>query len=283
MEEIQSDTNDRFPRVGGTLLLMLIGWTVTLGTAALFTPFLGMKATTFLGNTAGIGAAVWAGCRLSHLPKASALGLRLFPLKLIPTIALLAVTGSVLGAEIAVWIHRIVPLPDVYQELFADLLFADSWAEFLSRAVLLGVMAPVTEELLFRGVIQQGLVANYGAKNGIMAAAISFGTFHLIPWQVVGVTLVGVLLGIVFHRTGSVFAGMWLHAVWNLLPLVLVSAVRVLIPETDLASLGLDAGPPKGLGASVLVPSSLLFALGMRRFLRQTETDPAAGSGWAGV
>lgn len=76
------------------------------------------------------------------------------------------------------------------------------------------VMAPVLEELLFRGVLLQRL-RPYGDKFAILTSAICFGLFHGTISQVLYATAVGVVFAYVALRTGNLWQVMALHALVN--------------------------------------------------------------------
>lgn len=83
------------------------------------------------------------------------------------------------------------------------------WAALLDA----GVVAPVEEEVLFRGVVYAGLRARWG---GVVAAAVSavvFGVIHL-PAVIVP-TVLGVVLAALFSRTGSLWPGVLVHVLNN--------------------------------------------------------------------
>ncbi len=46
------------------------------------------------------------------------------------------------------------------------------------------VVAPVTEELIFRGVIQDGLTVSYRTQTAVLASSILFGLVHGLPWLI---------------------------------------------------------------------------------------------------
>jgi membrane protease YdiL (CAAX protease family) len=87
---------------------------------------------------------------------------------------------------------------------------------------LAGLLVPVVEELLFRGVIQNSLVSRYGPAAGIGLSALLFATYHLNPWQAFSALALGALFGWVTHRTGSLRSAIMLHAGNNTLAVVLV-------------------------------------------------------------
>jgi membrane protease YdiL (CAAX protease family) len=77
------------------------------------------------------------------------------------------------------------------------------------------IVAPVAEELFFRG----GLFAAYRVRLGPIAmplvSGLVFGALHLEPRALPVLALLGVLLGAIYERTGSIYPGMLLHATNN--------------------------------------------------------------------
>lgn len=120
--------------------------------------------------------------------------------------------------------------------LFALLLGAD-WAQADSprvsaRTLLVSVLAPqllvaLWEELAFRGAIQRIAAHRYGAARGLAAASILFGAFHLpnilyqdvpprlIPLTVLTLTLMGLVFGWAYQRSGGLALPVALHFGWN--------------------------------------------------------------------
>lgn len=85
------------------------------------------------------------------------------------------------------------------------------------------VMAPLFEEIVFRGIIMKGLV-NKGMKPAvaIIISAVVFGLVHGNPWQFVGAVLLGCVLGLVYHKTKSLLLPILLHAFNNLCSSILI-------------------------------------------------------------
>ena len=86
------------------------------------------------------------------------------------------------------------------------------------------IMAPIFEEIIFRGIIQKGLINN-GIKpvKAIWISAILFGLVHGNPWQFVGAVLLGYVLGIVYEKTKSLLLPILLHAFNNLTSTLLIT------------------------------------------------------------
>jgi membrane protease YdiL (CAAX protease family) len=84
-------------------------------------------------------------------------------------------------------------------------------------------LGPVIEELLFRGFLQPVLVDSLGVFPGILATSVVFGGMHLAQygflWQSgVIITLVGFVLGVVRHVSGSTRASAITHVSYNAVP-----------------------------------------------------------------
>lgn len=83
-------------------------------------------------------------------------------------------------------------------------------------ASLLGgaVLTPFGEEVLFRGVVANAL-NRHGAWAGVGLSAIIFGLAHGVSVILPVAIMVGVLAGLLFRRTGSVWPCVVLHGVYN--------------------------------------------------------------------
>lgn len=71
------------------------------------------------------------------------------------------------------------------------------------------------EELLFRGYIQGRLLQRWPAWLAILTATTLFALFHITPHSVVNAFVIGLWLGVLAWRTGSVWSGILCHAFIN--------------------------------------------------------------------
>jgi Predicted metal-dependent membrane protease len=83
------------------------------------------------------------------------------------------------------------------------------------------VLAPVFEETLFRGIILRGFLKNYGAAKSIIVSAVLFGILHLNPLQSINAAILGIALGWLFLKTGSLWVCIFFHSLNNGLSTVL--------------------------------------------------------------
>ena len=95
----------------------------------------------------------------------------------------------------------------------------------LSRNVVgimgLAFFGPLLEEVLFRGAIQGALMRYFGRPwPAIILSALVFGIFHMNPVQIVYATLLGIVLGWIYYRTGSLLSVVVGHVLNNSLAVV---------------------------------------------------------------
>ncbi len=86
-------------------------------------------------------------------------------------------------------------------------------------------LGPMVEELLFRGFLQPVLVSTIGVFPGILLTSVLFGVPHLSQnayvWQSgVLISLVGFVLGVIRHLSGSTKASTIVHIAYNSLPFI---------------------------------------------------------------
>jgi ABC-2 type transport system permease protein/sodium transport system permease protein len=87
--------------------------------------------------------------------------------------------------------------------------------------LVFGVLPPMCEELAFRGYLQSALLRRLRPHWAILVSALLFGLFHivlanmLVPERFFSSALMGLVLGWLCYRTGSLFPGMLLHAIHN--------------------------------------------------------------------
>lgn len=134
------------------------------------------------------------------------------PIHLIALGLILAVAVVLLG--------NVMSIPNV-ETPFDKLL--DNMPSRIGIAIFGITLGPIVEELLFRGFVQPVLVSSLGVFPGILATSAIFGAMHLMQnaflWQTgVLITLVGFVLGVVRHVSGSTRASAIVHIFYNALP-----------------------------------------------------------------
>lgn len=99
--------------------------------------------------------------------------------------------------------------------------FLKSPVDLTLFGILAVTLAPVFEELFFRGFLQPLLSRTFGVLAGILVTALVFGLLHAPEydwkWQyVVAVSLAGAVFGWVRARTNSIIPSTIMHGCYNL-------------------------------------------------------------------
>ena len=103
-----------------------------------------------------------------------------------------------------------IGLPDLMQDTFRAM------SRNVFGIISITIMAPLVEELLFRGAIQ-GYMLKKGIKplHAILIASAIFGIVHMNPIQVPFAFAIGLIFGWLYYRTGSVVPGIIGHFINN--------------------------------------------------------------------
>jgi len=134
-------------------------------------------------------------------------------LMIVPGVILLgAIVGVLLGHEPATIAH----------DLLVRLRDSDSALGAVLLVVSAGLLAPLLEEAVYRGLWQSMLVETLGEDRrwlAVMVAALIFAAMHLggtVDGQALpALWVLGVLLGWLYERTGSLLPGVIVHAAFN--------------------------------------------------------------------
>ena len=96
------------------------------------------------------------------------------------------------------------------------------------------IVAPLVEEIFFRGFLFQGFRQAYGWRPALFLSSAIFAGAHLDPVSLIPTFILGCVLAYVFHRSNSLWPGIIFHATINsmsLLAVYLISQYPNLIPS----------------------------------------------------
>jgi membrane protease YdiL (CAAX protease family) len=198
----------------GTVVAQLSGHEIDAGD-----PPPGVTITGTFFQDAGLILSAWLLARLTAgSPTAAQFGLR--------PVAVRKALGWLFGVWVAfiffsgIWAAAlgIEENDDLPQELGAD----ESSTALFFVAVLVCVAAPIAEELFFRGFCFTALRRWIGVAGGAIATGVIFGLIHAGSAEaefLVPLAVLGVLLCVLYHRTGSLLPCIVLHALNNALAL----------------------------------------------------------------
>lgn len=89
-----------------------------------------------------------------------------------------------------------------------------SWLEtgYILAAI---VVAPIYEELIFRGILFPYISKHIGVTGGVLAVSILFGLIHFHVPSILPLFLLSVVLCLAYWRTGSLWVSIGIHAIFN--------------------------------------------------------------------
>jgi membrane protease YdiL (CAAX protease family) len=222
------------------LVLLLLGAQVVVGLAlGVAWAVLGLRhragdpVEIGLGNVVSFGIVlVWA-WRRARQPDRDVFLLRGFRLILLVPLTVLVAGLGIIVSEMDNVFRFFVPVPGALVAYFHELTMSGA-----ASLVTLGVVAPITEELFFRGVILRGLLGQFRSGKAIVVAAAMFSVYHVVPYQLLGAFAAGVVLGWVFVRTGSLWPCIIGHALYNTHVQILTAVLGIEIPGYSSGALG---------------------------------------------
>lgn len=95
-------------------------------------------------------------------------------------------------------------------------------AGFILAFVVVAVVAPVAEEIFFRGFLYGGLRKRIGVAGAMLVSTVFFTALHLSAGLFVPIFVLGLFLAWLYEYTGSLYPGIFLHAANNGLALLLL-------------------------------------------------------------
>ncbi len=241
-------SNGPYPDLRGAFMLTVLAIVAAGFTGIAFIDF-GLLAAVGIGQAIGVGAVATMGAKRVAEPQAERLGLRALDMKMVPIILCLA-PAVLLASEIdnfaADWSSAPEQIEDVFEAFeetgqeeegdeasdegsaegeskVTSRLFDpdDPWSLLSAIIVMVGI-SPIVEEFLFRGVIQQGLVARMGLLRGVTMVALLWTLLRPAPIAgfsrfvaaAIASFALGWALGIVRIATSSVLSSMLLASCW---------------------------------------------------------------------
>ena len=230
-------------------LIVPMVWGVVTGSSDVTTGML--ITTTVIFSLLTIVVFIWAGWT-----KVSPTWLRTGPWMVLIW-SVIAALGLVIPS---IWLQEQMPeLPNLVEQEF-DMILKDRWGY-----LAISLLAPLAEEIVFRGAALRSLLASrLSPLAAILISALLFAVAHLNPAQMPHAFLVGLLLGWMYWRTGSILPGMVYHWANNSSAYIFYA----FYPNPDIKLIGVFKGSElhvyMALGFSLLILLPALYQLHLR-------------------
>lgn len=179
---------------------------------------------------------------------------------------------AAMGALIpSIWLQEQMPeLPNWLGNEF-DMILTDRWGY-----LAIGLLAPLSEEIVLRGAVLRSLLSKpllagrserVNAWTAIAISAVFFALIHFNPAQMPHAFVIGLLLGWMYWRTGSILPGVAYHWANNSIAYILYN----IYPNPDIKLIDIFKGSEQhvlmavGFSLLILIPAIYQLHLWMRR------------------
>ncbi len=228
MTQQNKELRNLFHRIGGTLLMFLALYNLLCGSSAQLMAFL----TEVFPRSASVYIVTDLICSLSYVAsftfpavffyliskgkKVEPMGLSLHLSKKNTALSTLAIIF--LGTSVCLscsYVNSILfTMPESAYDSIASSKFDHAY-QLILMFISTAIVPAFVEELLFRGVILSN-IRPYNESGAVVISAVLFGLMHQTPFQLFYATAVGIVLGIVYLKTGTIWSGILLHFFNNL-------------------------------------------------------------------
>lgn len=138
------------------------------------------------------------------------------PNAMLAAAVVIATAGAVIVIDYAtVASELLIPVPDRIESDYRMLMASQGAAEIALKIVVLCLLPALCEEIFFRGFCLVSLARRFGAPAGIVGSALLFAALHGNAWYLHLYFLLGLLLGLIFWRSGTLWAPVLAHLINN--------------------------------------------------------------------
>ncbi len=167
---------------------------------------------------------------------------------------LIGFSVAVVGDEIDRIVQIFLPMPPELMDGIIAGLQAETALDWVLLILGAVIIASIAEEMIFRGFFQVTLEMKGDITRAVMIASFTWTITHLNIYWMIQIFIMGVIIGFLAWRTGSIIPPIIVHGINNLLSLIWHNFGD----ETDWFELGSHVSP------FILIPSILVLILSLR-------------------
>lgn len=222
--------------VGAATLFVFAMATVTIVAAfgadflrqlKLTTDALSLALTVVLGGAylVVLGGA-WGAARIAGSSFRPAFGLRPTPKVFIVVGAIFATVTGRVAAGAWGWVIDRYELQVIGKDIDPSTIFPPTILGIAMTVLVAGIIAPIAEEVVFRGVLLSALDRRWGAWAAVILSSVIFSLMHVTPFSIPPILVFGLVLGCLFVWTRSLTVCIVAHAVFNLSGIVAIYLLK---------------------------------------------------------
>lgn len=111
---------------------------------------------------------------------------------------------------------------DLFEQTYLILVTAHTPVELLFVVIVIALVPAISEELLFRGLVQRSFEQVLAGPRGAIVTGVIFAAFHLIPYSLVPLAILGCYLGYIVYRSQNITVAISAHFFNNFVACVAV-------------------------------------------------------------
>lgn len=170
---------------------------------------------SMLVSTVLIGVPVVIYLRLNGLSIRRRLRINTISINTFFSIIIISVGFIIILDELDRIVYILFGQPEILQELVEQLRITSIYSGFFIILTTV-LVAPLVEEMLFRGYLQKVLEESWeDITKAILVTSLFFALVHLNPYWIVQIYLMGLVLGYLAWQTNSIIPGIILHGLNN--------------------------------------------------------------------
>jgi len=169
----------------------------------------------FTVQTVGLIGAVYLFAILRRRLAWAEIGLRPLPAGWLVGSAGIAVAAFAVSILITMGVQSLMAETPRNPQL--DLIAPDgfSWSGLLITLASVGAIVPFAEELFFRGLVYGWLRRRMSVWLAASVSALGFAGLHGIWWLIPALALLGIVLALIYERSGSIWTAVITHGLFN--------------------------------------------------------------------
>lgn len=134
--------------------------------------------------------------------------------------AIIGLVGALVGVFASDILEEMLDLPNILEDQFISI------SQTTIGFIAIGIVGPIVEEFIFRESIL-GYMTRKGVNKwtAIIISAVIFGLIHGNPAQVVFAGIMGIVLGILYYKTGNIILPAILHMINNSVSVIIMASM----------------------------------------------------------
>jgi membrane protease YdiL (CAAX protease family) len=191
--------------------MLILGLIIFSPVAILLRKLIGNEASFLIYYLLAVGTTFWIICEIKKKKTGNiSFNISIKNRRVIPFIIIIGTIFLYCG--IVSPMTALVPMSETHKEAFLNRGFQIGLFSILQSIFA----SPILEELIFTGIILDGLLKKYSPIKSILIYSLVFGLTHLSPTQFIVGFIMSLFSGWIYYKTRILTLSILIHSVYNL-------------------------------------------------------------------